>query len=75
MPRSPQLYEVCPACGGSGTLQGPIVVRRRDGSIEEYADYPCPSCEPLRVVPIGVTTGQLDRPAAAELQTGKRSSR
>jgi len=55
------LYEICPCCGGTGTLDGPILVRRAGGQVEEQDSYPCPACKPLRVIAVGVRVGQLGR--------------
>lgn len=69
MKRNANLYQECPACGGSGTLIGPITVTHADGTTTQHLNHPCPSCKPLRVVPVGVTTGQLERLVKAELAT------
>jgi DnaJ-class molecular chaperone len=45
------LYELCPACGGTGTLSGVS---------PPPASRPCPGCKPLRVVETGATAKQLE---------------
>ncbi len=49
-----ELYERCTLCDGTGR---PKVGTQHD----------CPACEPLRVIPIGLTAGQVDRMARREL--------
>lgn len=60
------LYQVCPACQGSGEL---AVITAKGGPYDPPLRR-CPACRPLRVVPVGLTLGQvedaLDRLKAAE---------
>jgi transposase-like protein len=64
----PMLYEVCSACGGTGTLKGPIRVVH-EGVVTTHESYPCPACESRRVVATGVTAGQLERMVAQNQAT------
>ncbi len=47
--RDTMLYEICPACGGTGNM-----AVDHKGFVR-----PC-HCKPLRVVAVGVTTDQLE---------------
>lgn len=62
--RDDMLYEVCPACSGTGVL-GYTVIHRGTGPVEKHVT--CPNCKPLRVVAVGVTTWALDRMARREI--------
>lgn len=67
MARDTMLYEICPSCGGTGVLKGPITVVKEGGASVMYQSYPCPACESRRVVAIGIMGGQLERMVKAEL--------
>jgi hypothetical protein len=56
------LYEVCPACEGTGVIHDVT-----KGSVF-FENLPCPTCCRLNVVPVGVTCRQLERMVAREAE-------
>ena len=52
-PRDPMLFEICRLCNGTGHLAVTV-------GASTIVPREC-VCKPLRVVPIGLTAGQLER--------------